>query len=212
VAARKLSGGYDEGMADMLEIAKRIDLFFMGKSPVHDTMQRLATALREINVPFAIAGAMAANAHGYLRTTADVDILLTRENLTRFKDRWSGLGWVDLLAGSKSFRDTANNVKVDVLVTGEYPGDGLPKPVSFPDPETVAVLHGDGLPYIDLPTLLNLKLASGISAKHRLQDLADVIHLIRINELKPDYAERLNPYVREKFVELWPSAQIHEDF
>lgn len=199
-------------MADMLEIAKRVDEFFMEKSPVHDTMRRLAAALHEVDVPFAIAGAMAANAHGHKRTTADVDILLTAENLKRFKDRWLGLGWVDVFSGSKAFRDTANNVKVDVLIAGQYPGDGLPKPVVFPVPETVSEIRGEGLPYISLPVLIELKLASGMSASHRLQDLADVIQLIRINALTLQFAERLNPYVRDKFAELWPAAQIREDY
>ncbi len=196
----------------MLEIAKRVDQFFMGKSPVHETMQRLAAALREVNVPFAFAGAMAVNAHGHQRTTADVDVLMTRENLQRFKDRWSGLGWVDLFTGSKGFRDTANNIKVDVLLTGEFPGDGLPKPVAFPVPESVAESRNDGLPFVNLPALIELKLACAMTTTHRPRDLDDVIQLIRINELTPEYAERLNPYVREKFVELWPAAQVREDY
>lgn len=196
----------------MLEIAKRVDEFFMEKSPVHDTMRRLAAALREIGVPFAFAGAMAVNAHGHRRTTDDVDVLLTKENLRQFKDRWSGLGWVDLFSGSKGFRDTASNVKVDVLLTGEYPGDGLPKPVAFPLPETVAETGSDGLPFLSLPTLIDLKLACAMTTTHRPRDLDDVIQLIRINGLTPQYAERLNPYVRDKFAELWPAAQVREDY
>ena len=29
---------------------------------------------------------------------------------------------------------TKNGVSIDVFLSGEYPGDGLPKPVAFPDP------------------------------------------------------------------------------
>ncbi|XZE19841.1 hypothetical protein SH449x_005171 [Pirellulaceae bacterium SH449] len=76
----------------MLEIAKRVDAFMMERSPVHDTMRRLANAFNELEIPFAIAGAMAANAHGHRRTTADVNVLLRREDLSRFKDHWIGRG------------------------------------------------------------------------------------------------------------------------
>ena len=91
-----------------------------------------------MEIPFAIAGAMAANAHGHRRTTADVDILIRREDLQRFKARHIGRGWVDKFEGSKNFRDTINNVSIDALMVGEFPGDGLPKPVAFPEPESVA--------------------------------------------------------------------------
>lgn len=196
----------------MLEIAKQVDAFFMERSPVHDTMRRLAKALRELQIPFAIAGAMAANAHGHRRTTADVDVLLRREDLKKFKDRWLGLGWVDVFSGSKAFRDTENNVKVDVLIVGDYPGDGLEKPVAFPPPDEVAEIRGEGLPYVNLRALIELKLASGMTAKHRPRDLDDVIQLIRANKLPKTYADTLTPYVREKFLEMWDAAQIEEDY
>lgn len=196
----------------MLEIANRVDAFMVQRSPVHDTMRRLAKALSDLDIPFAIAGAMAANAHGHRRTTADVNVLMRREDLTRFKDYWIGRGWQNLFEGSKGFKDTMNNVKVDVLIVGDYPGDGKVKPVSFPPPESASEVHDQGLPYLNLKTLLDLKIASGMTAAHRLQDLADVIQLIRINALPPDYSDQLSPFVRAKFTELWQAAQISEDY
>lgn len=196
----------------MLEIAKRVDAFMMERSPVHDTMRRLAKAFNDLEISFAIAGAMAANAHGHRRTTADVDVLLRREDLTRFKQRWIGLGWVDLFEGSKGFKDALNGVKVDVLIVGDYPGDGKPKPVSFPTPESVREVRDESLPYLNLKSLLELKLASGMTAAHRMQDLADVIQLIRVNALQLDFSDQLAPFVREKFIELWQAAQVSEDY
>lgn len=196
----------------MLEIAKRVDAFMMERSPVHDTMRRLAKALDDLEIPFVIAGAMAANAHGHRRTTADVDVLMRREDLARFKDCWIGRGWVDLFEGSKGFKDVTNGVKVDVLIVGDFPGDGKPKPISFPTPESVREVRDESLPYLNLRTLLELKLASGMTAAHRPRDLDDAIQLIRINALPEDYAEQLNPFVREKFAELWRAAQVSEDY
>ena len=196
----------------MLEIAKRVDAFMMERSPVHDTMRRLAKALDDLEIPFAIAGAMAANAHGHRRTTADVDVLMRRDDLMRFKDCWLGRGWVDLFEGSKGFKDVMNGVKVDVLIVGDFPGDGKAKPVSFPEPESVREVRDESLPYLNLRTLLELKIASGMTAAHRPRDLDDAIQLIRINALREDYAEQLNPFVREKFAELWRAAQVSEDY
>lgn len=183
----------------------------MGASPIHTAMKRLTKALGEMQIPFAVAGAMAANAHGHTRTTADVDILIRREDLARFKERHLGRGWVDKFEGSKNFRDAVANVNIDALIVGQYPGDGLPKPVSFPPPEDVAEVHEDGVPFVSLKTLIELKLASGMTAAHRMQDMADVMNLIRINRLPLDFVDTLNPYVAEKFREMWQAAQIDED-
>jgi hypothetical protein len=196
----------------ILDVAKRADEFFMGTSPIHQAMQRLAKSLGEMQIPFAVAGAMAANAYGHRRTTADVDILIRRDDLQRFKQRHLGLGWVDKFEGSKNFRDAVCNVNIDALIVGEYPGDGLPKPVAFPPPEEVVEIANDGIPYISLKTLLELKLASGMTAAHRMQDLADVMKLIDANRLTLDYAASLNPYVADKFCELWRAAQITDDY
>lgn len=196
----------------MLDIAKRIDEFFMGTSPIHQAMQRITKAMGELQIQFAIAGAMAANAHGHRRTTSDVDILIRREDLARFKDRYLGLGWVEKFPESKNFRDALCNVNIDVLIAGAYPGDGLPKPVAFPEPESVAEVSPEGIPYISLKALLELKIASGITAPHRMQDLADVMQLIRANRLPRVFADSLNPYVAEKFSELWQMAQVEDDY
>lgn len=182
------------------------------RSPVHDTMRRLAKALEELEIPFVIAGAMAANAHGHRRTTADVDVLMRRDDLTRFKECWIGRGWLDLFEGSKGFKDTTNGVKVDVLIVGDYPGDGKAKPVSFPTPESVREIRDESLPYLNLKSLLELKIASGMTAAHRPRDLDDAIQLIRINGLPQDFADQLNPFVRERFNELWRAAQVSEDY
>ncbi len=184
----------------------------MSKSPIHETMRRLTATLNEMNIPFAIAGAMAANAHGLKRTTSDVDVLLRREDLIRFKEKWLGRGWIEKFEGSKGFKDAQFNVDVDVLLTGDFPGDGLEKPVAFPPPETVFEIGAEGIPYVSLPTLLELKLASGMTAAHRPRDLDDVIQLIRANHLTVDYGNKLNPYVQEMYVKMWHAAQVEEDY
>jgi len=111
---------------------------------------------------------MALNAYGYERATVDIDLLLTAEGLEEFKGKHLGLGYVQKFPGSKGLRDTEFNVTIDVVLAGEYPGDGLPKPVVFPDPAQVAV-RGERVALLPLPRLIELKLASGMTAPHRLK-------------------------------------------
>ena len=44
-----------------------------------------------------------------------------------------------------------------------------------------------------------------------LQDLADVLRLIRAAELPQDFGTRLDPYVRAKFEELWLASRHPEE-
>ncbi len=175
--------------------------FFMGMDEVHKAMKRLCEALDADGIPYAIAGAMALNAYGYRRVTTDVDVLLTREGLASFKEQHLGRGWVERFPGSKGMRDAEMGVQIDVLITGDYPGDGKPKPVRFPDP-SVAV-RGEGVSLLPMNVLIELKLASGMTNPGRLKDLADVQELIRAGKLPLEVADALDPMVREKFAEIW---------
>lgn len=181
----------------------------MGESRVHDALVALVARLDELDIPHAILGALALNAYGYLRATVDVDVLVTREGLERFRAAALGRGYLEKFPGSRGVRDTVRNVEIDIVLAGDYPGDGREKPVRFPDPATAAV-KGATFSLVSLETLIELKIASGMTAPHRLRDLADVIELIRVNGLASDYRERLHPYVRDRFTELWQAAQASE--
>ena len=98
-------------------------------------------------------------------------------------------------------RRPATGVSVEFLTTGEDPGDGKPKPVAFPDPAEVAT-DVQGAKVVDLPTLVNLKLASGMTHPARRRDLADVQDLIRTLDLDEGFADELAPYVRNMFLTL----------
>ncbi len=182
----------------------------MGTAMVQQAMRKLVAVLDSSGIPYAIAGAMALNEHGYVRVTVDVDVLLTRDGLDRLKQDVLGRGYVEKFPGSKGLRDTEHNVTIDVLLAGDYPGDGKPKPVRFPDPAMVAVRSEHGA-FLPLETLIELKLASGLSAPHRLKDLADVLELIRAAGLPATLAERLDPSVRAKYSELWTAAQTRDE-
>ena len=180
--------------------------FFMGEANVQRALERLAAVLDEKNIPYAIIGAMALNEWGYRRVTVDVDILLSADGLRAFKAEVLGRGYTEKSPGSRGLRDAEAGVNVDVVLAGEYPGDGKPKPVVFPDPAQAAV-RGQRVALLPLPMLIELKLASGLSAPHRLKDLADVLELIRQLSLPRTMADSLDASVRDKYDELWQAAQ-----
>ena len=184
------------------------DDFFSGQGPVHTTLRRLADRLDRENISYALIGAMALNLLGYVRQTVDLYVLLTNEGLERFRREFVGRGYVPAFPGAlTSFRDSDTGVRIDVISAGEYPGDGKPKPVSFPDPARAAVAVGR-YHVVTLEKLIELKLASGLSAPHRqLIDLADVQRLIEELSLPLELADRLDPSVQSEYRRLWSLAQ-----
>jgi hypothetical protein len=201
---RKLDEDHERRFWQGVETASK---FFMGESSVQQALEKLVAVLEADGIPYAIVGGLALNEFGYRRVTVDIDVLLKPDGLKTFKAKHLGRGYVEKFPGSRGLRDTENNVDIDVLLTGGYPGDGKPKAVAFPDPAEVAI-RGTRVALLPLPRLIELKLASGLSAPHRLRDLADVLELIRAAALPADFADSLDPTVRDKFRELWEAAQV----
>src|SRR5678816_2393653 len=80
--------------------------FFMKDDPVHRALQEVTGRLNKLGIAYAVAGGMSLVVHGY----------------------------VPPFKGSKHLRDTTTGVRIEFLVSGQFPGDGKPKPVAFPDP------------------------------------------------------------------------------
>jgi hypothetical protein len=183
-------------------------LHFEGESLVQKTMHRIGQRLDDLGVPYAIAGGMALFAHGYQRFTQDVVILVSRDGLKIIHARLEGLGYVPPFAGSKNLRDTEYGVRIEFLIAGDFPGDGKPKPVAFPEPDQASV-EIEGLRFLSLPKFVEMKLASGMTGGiHRMKDFTDVVALIETRRLPAEFSDELNPYVREKYLEFWRGIQV----
>lgn len=180
-------------------------MFFERRSAVHETLQRLAKSLDELDIDYAIAGAMAMFLHGYRRFTEDVDVLVTREGLQKIHDALEGRGYVKPFTASKNLRDAQTGVKIDFLISGQYPGEGKPGPISFPIPAEASTEIA-GIRVVSLPRLLELKLASG-QAAHRLKDLGDAQQLIQQLKLPIELADELDPSLREAYKSLWSDSR-----
>lgn len=176
--------------------------YLMGQGNLNVALAHLAADLKEHGIDYVVIGAVALFAHGYPRLTEDIDLVFTAEGLNRFHEQLIGLGYAPLFPGArKRLRSTRDGVRIDIIASGEFPGDGKPKPVSFPNPGE-AFVEIDGIRFATLEKLIELKLASGMTAPDRLKDLADVQEMIKIRSLGADFADKLNPYVREEFLKL----------
>jgi predicted nucleotidyltransferase len=183
----------------------------MGEGILNETLRRVARDLENRGIDYSVIGAVALNNYGYRRFTEDIYLLLTCEGLEKFQNELVVPGYRPAFEGAtKKFRTTEENVTIEIITAGEFPGDGKPKPVVFPAPNENQT-EIDGIKTVTLEKLIELKLASGMTAPHRLKDLADVQELIKIKNLPADFAEELNPFVREKFLELQKAVAEAEE-
>jgi hypothetical protein len=200
---------YEQQLDRNLDWALKEGSMHFGKeSAVHKALRKIAGRLDGLGIPYAVVGGMAMFFHGFRRFTEDVDLLVTRDALKDIHEHLEGSGYLPPFEGSKQLRDTENGVRIEFLVTGEYPGDGKPKPVAFPDP-TDAGVEIEGVRCLSLRKLIELKLASGMTNPARLRDLADVQQMIDVLDLPQELADQLDFSVRDKYRELWTA--IHNN-
>jgi hypothetical protein len=176
--------------------------FFEGEGRVQEALAKITRRLNELGIPYCVVGGMALFQHGYRRFTEDVDILVTREGLREIHAKLDGLGYLPPFGRRRNLRDADLGVRIKFLIAGEFPGDDRPKPVAFPDPAAAGVVR-DGVAYLNLARLVELKLASGMTNAGRMRDLSDALELMKALALPLEFGDQLNPYVRAKYDELW---------
>lgn len=191
---------------DFWKRVREIDMFFERRGPEHKTLRRLVEKLEKANIPYAVVGGMAVNAHRHERTTNDVDILLTREGFERFCKLYVPKVYDRVPHRPRRFLDRRHRRTIDVLMTGLFPGSGKPGPVAYPDPGAVRQTIEE-VQFVNLPTLVQLKLAA-----RRYQDFADVVNLIRANGLGESFLARLHPSVERDFIECLEEKRREDEY
>lgn len=180
-------------------------MHFEEMSAVHETMRNLTQALSELGVDYAIAGSMAMFLHGFRRFTEDVAVLVTKEGLARIHEALEGRGYVKPFAASKNLRDARTGVKIDFLISGQYPGDGKPGPIVFPDPRDASI-EQQGIRVLSIDKWIELKAVSGKMPARR-RDWADIQDAIRSLHLDRDFGGNLDASLRDVYFQLWDEVQ-----
>lgn len=193
----------DARVGDVEWNLRESSVFLDDRGPVWETLARFSRRLEEAGIPYAVMGAMALNAHGFKRVTTGIDVIVTGDARRRVHELLDGRGFRPPFEGSRNLRDTANGVKIDLVLAGEYAGTNTPKPIVFPDPSSEPLHVWRGVRFVSLERLVELKLASGMSNAARLKDLGDVQSAIGALRLPRDWGDRLHPWVRAKWLELW---------
>jgi hypothetical protein len=164
------------------------------------SFEAIATALDAGGVRYLVAGGLAVNAHGYLRFTKDLDVVvqLIPDNISRAFAALQALGYrpaVPITASQfadaglrdswirdkgmkvlQFWSDAHRDTPVDMFVS---------EPFGFNEEYERALikpLHGSILVrFVSVPTLIRMKREAG-----RPQDLADIQHLSMLQDMDDD--------------------------
>ena len=189
------------------------NIFTSDEDAITSTINALAVDLQRLNIGYAIVGGNALKIHGFKRFTSDVNVLLAKGGKKTFALNLIGRGYVPRFQGARSkFKNTVTSINIDLLETGDYPGDGKPKEISFPNPEECSfeVIGPTGVRvnYLQLSSIIELKLASYQSLPNsRERDKLDVIELVKIAHFGKDFADKLHCSVRDIYIECYQRAR-----
>jgi hypothetical protein len=196
---------YEERLdADLGWALEEGGLYFECRGAVHETLQRFTKVLGELQIDYVVVGALAMFFHGFRRFTESIDVIVTSQGLVRIQDEFEPHGFRHF-GSDNSFRDTRTGVKIRFLVSGIAKRVTGVSPWTIPTPVEFAT-EIDGIKVVFLSKLVELKLASG-RVPHRLKDLGDVQELVRHLNLPLDFAEQLDPSLRDAYRRIWTDAQ-----
>jgi len=169
-----------------------------------DVFEKLTTASRKRGLQYLVIGGYAVAAHGYGRTTRDVDILASREDHDAWLEVFHAMGYTLLNDGGNflQFNPPAGEIwPVDIMLTNRPTFEGMLK-------ESVTSAAGTSkIHVVSLNHLLALKFFVIKQNKpHRAhKDLDDVIHLINANRLDIRSVEF------RQWVEKYGNDQLYEE-
>ncbi len=177
----------------------------MGVQEVEDRLERIAKALTDANVPFALIGGQAVRMwvgridKGVMRNTKDVDILLDRKDLPQATAAAEAVGMEYLRTyGVDMFVDKAEPLpseSVHIVWANEKlrESDAVPAP-----PIEARQLFEPERPVVELESLVRMKLVA-----YRLHDRTHVRDLIHVKLIDETLIERLPPELAGRLREVF---------
>lgn len=164
--------GFERAVEAMLYMEKGRPYSLHPDDKKRKLLDELARLCREIGGSPVVIGGLAVSHHGYVRTTVDVDVLMTEEEGMRLiRHLKEQLGWKRHAEG---FKNTELGVGLDICIGGRPTSPRWRE--TFPEPDALRKVAVRPLPVVSLPELIALKAMSG-----RLQDDADIGGLIKVH-------------------------------
>lgn len=139
-------------------------------------LRELDSAFREHQIGYAAIGGLAVNAHGFMRATRDIDLIVLVEDAQKVQAIALGLGYRTLDDGKEIASYVRDLQRFDVM--------HAQRPISRDLLGRAVEINVDGMkvPVIPVEGLIGLKVQAYNDNPKRLQDVMDMVELFRINQ------------------------------
>lgn len=174
----------------MIRLRDEVLLLLDGKGALLEAAREVTKLMRDAGLHAPVIGGLAVVLHGYIRTTANIN-LFTADTPSTTEALKAG-GFRFRKVRREFVRDEVSIHLVTEQETRFSPGK---------------LIESEGVETVSLPDLINLKLRSGLANPLRAIDLADVIGLIRARRLTPAFASHIHKELRPEFRKLVRAIQ-----
>jgi hypothetical protein len=165
-------------------------------------MKQIAGVLKANRIKFCFIGGCILFKYNYRVTTDGIDILIAKKDRGKFEKLMHVL-YEPFPTRSKSVNWTDPAIEGRVLFEGDGAGNDT-EGIKYINPDSV-MIEDAGIPVLKLEKLIEYKISSGIYGE-RFKDFADVIELIKRNNLSKKYANSFREDLKNKYIELWHNA------
>ena len=138
-------------------------------------LRELHAALHKHNIRYCVIGGVAANAHGNVRATHDLDLMLRIEDAPAALELVTGLGYEVLDPGQEIASYVRAHTRLDILFAQ--------RPITRELLERAETVDFAGSPIAVIPVegLIGLKIQAFSDNPIRIKDLEDIINLVRLH-------------------------------
>ena len=158
----------------------------------------ICNTMNKLNIKYALIGGLCLPFYGFNRFTHDIDILIDKSDYKILMSNILGRGYLPKFEGSKGIKNTMYKIPIDFIFNSEKYGN-----FTYPNPKDVRVKR-KGIYILDLVSLIEIKLASGLNNKKRTHDIADAHRIIKYNIDKLNNIDNISKLknINDKYIEL----------
>ncbi len=146
-----------------------------GEAGLFTQLRELHAAFQSRSIAYCVIGGVAVNAHGAIRATHDLDLMLGKSDGARAHDMVSHLGYETIDQGEEIASYVRGRLRLDLLFAQRPAAQGLlarAKTIDF---------GGSMIAVVPLEGLLGLKIQAFHDDPRRLKDLQDIVDLVRLH-------------------------------
>lgn len=146
-----------------------------GEAELFTQLRELHAALQSHGIHYCVIGGVAVNAHGVVRATHDLDLMLAKSDAAKAHNVVTQLGYETIDPGAEIASYVRGRTRLDVLLAQRPTTQALLARAQTID------FGGTMIAVVPLEGLLGLKIQAFNDDPRRLKDLQDIIDLVRLH-------------------------------